>query len=528
MSDQSWLSISVTNEISAYAQTVRADQAVGHWRLNDAVSSTTVADASPGDHDGAVSGGVTFGQSGALADGSPSAGFNGTSGAVEIAHADAFTAPTISWEAWINMPSVSNVRRTIVQKGGSTGVFSLTIEPATSYLTVGFELVGGTRPTISVPGTVVGAGWTHFAFTYDGNSWHAYINGVDAQSGSIPGAVATDTGAIVFGRDGVLQEDWYDGRLADVALYPYALSAGQIAHHYALRNTTASGANAELTYAIAANGTGVARSGSLTIAGVVVPVSQSATDGVAISGSATPSPNAAGWNRSNVTVAFVCAGAGEITCPEPVVVSQDGEDDVHGQASNDAGATASTSVHVKLDRTPPFLSIASPVAGQLLEAGPITVTGTVGDLHSGLIAATCNGQPASVEELGFSCTVTIPSGASTITVSAIDTASNVRTSAIEVSTSEVVITHPPTSLRISPQDVTMLVGATRSFSVVDDRGRIPGSVVWTVDDSLVATVAQGTPMTLTGVSAGEVTLTASWLGLTATTHVRVSRRTERT
>jgi len=64
---------------------------------------------------------------------------------------------------------------------------------------------------------VVGVGWVYLAFTADGTTWRAYVNGAAVQSGTIDGGLAPSADPLVFGRDGVAAQSWYDGALADVA-----------------------------------------------------------------------------------------------------------------------------------------------------------------------------------------------------------------------------------------------------------------------------------------------------------------------
>src|SRR6266852_5832442 len=85
-----------------------------------------------------------------------------------------------------------------------------------------------------------------------------------------------------------------------------------------------------------------------------------------IKATATPTPNAAGWNNTNVTVTFTCSDviSGVASCPPPQTVTTEGANQIiSGTATDNAGNTASTSVSLNIDKTPPTLSITSPVNG---------------------------------------------------------------------------------------------------------------------------------------------------------------------
>ncbi len=105
-----------------------------------------------------------------------------------------------------------------------------------------------------------------------------------------------------------------------------------------------------------------------------------------------PQPNSAGWNNSPVTVSFTCTpgGAPIATCPSPTVVTTQGSNiPVIGTVTDAAGATATATVVIKLDSTPPTiipnLSPAPNSSGW--ETSPVTVSFTCSDSLSGV--ATC-------------------------------------------------------------------------------------------------------------------------------------------
>jgi hypothetical protein len=87
-----------------------------------------------------------------------------------------------------------------------------------------------------------------------------------------------------------------------------------------------------------------------------------------ITGSATPAPNAAGWNNTNVTVSFSCNDAlsGIASCAGPTTLTTEGSNlSVTGSAADKAGNGNSATVSgIKIDKTAP-VTIA-------------TVSGTVG------------------------------------------------------------------------------------------------------------------------------------------------------
>jgi hypothetical protein len=109
-----------------------------------------------------------------------------------------------------------------------------------------------------------------------------------------------------------------------------------------------------------------------------------------LSAKVAPGVNAAGWNRTPVTVTFFCADrqSGIASCSPPVTVSKEGAGQtVTGTAVDRAGNQASFSVTLNVDETPPTAAFTSPGAGAVTSATP-ALTGTFADVLSGIDPAT--------------------------------------------------------------------------------------------------------------------------------------------
>lgn len=318
-SDKPWVKFGEVAGVGPYAQAVLDDHPMGYWRLNDASGATAAVDTSGFGHIGTLSGGVTLGQPGPLGDGSTSTNFDGATASVDIPDDARFNLTALSWEAWVNVPTISTEWRTIFAKGADLEMCSLTLGPNMTQPTVSWSVAGAGRQRVTLSTALVGAGWVHLAFTYDGATWRVYANGMEEQAGTLVDTLLPNTSPLVFGRDDTAARDWYNGELAEAALYPYALAAEQIANHVAQRAGVGMGTG-QVVYAIAPNVTGLTRMGTLAVADQTVSVSEAATGQVAIAGHGSPSPNGLGWNNTDVVISFVCAGLGILTCPGPVSV----------------------------------------------------------------------------------------------------------------------------------------------------------------------------------------------------------------
>lgn len=153
--------------------------------------------------------------------------------------------------------------------------------------------------------------------------------------------------------------------------------------------------------------TGTATDRAGNTASVTVTVSLDRTP-PAITPVRSPPPNANGWNRTDVSVSFTCADAlsGVTACPDPVLVVSEGADqEVQGTAADRAGNTASVTLAVNLDRTPPAVSpVVSPAPNAAgWHASDVTVSFSASDDLSGVEFVT---SPVTLTEEGAGLAVT--------------------------------------------------------------------------------------------------------------------------
>ena len=146
-----------------------------------------------------------------------------------------------------------------------------------------------------------------------------------------------------------------------------------------------------------------------------------------ITAATSPVPNAAGWNNSDVTVSFVCSDttSGIDFCPEPVHVQQEGAGQVvTGMATDRAGNTKSVSTTISIDKSPPLVTVNSPLPGTALEDSPAVIEGVIDETLSGLAAVTCNGTNATLSSSSFTCNAPLETGQNNIQILASDVAGN--------------------------------------------------------------------------------------------------------
>lgn len=168
-----------------------------------------------------------------------------------------------------------------------------------------------------------------------------------------------------------------------------------------------------------------------------------------------------------------------------------------GTATDKAGNSSTASVIVKLDKTPPSVTVTSPVSGTTVYTSPASVSGTVTDNLSGLAGITCDGTPAILTGSTFNCSAPLTASVNSI-VKATDVAGNIST--------------PPLSLTYSAPTVTITAPADLSFlnlSPTTVTGTVSDPTATVVINSIPASVANGSFSASIPLAEGPNILTAS-------------------
>jgi hypothetical protein len=274
-------------------------------------------------------------------------------------------------------------------------------------VTVSYVCSGGVPP-VQCPGpqtvTTEGANQVVSATATDANGNHASLSVSLNIDKTNPGITASVTPAAI---NGVVTLPAVVSFICSDALSGTASCPASI-------NVATTGANQNFS------GTATDKAGNSSSTSVTFSVQQAS---LSVSASATPAPNAAGWNNSDVTVSFACAGGvPPLQCPASQTVSLEGANQaISGTVTDAAAQTASTSISISLDKTPPQVSATvspAPDANGIVRAISANVTFTCSDSLSGV--AIC---PSPV-------TVTT-AGLQTINGNATDVAGNTGTTSIQ-------------------------------------------------------------------------------------------------
>lgn len=162
----------------------------------------------------------------------------------------------------------------------------------------------------------------------------------------------------------------------------------------------------------------------------------------------------------------------------------------------------------------PGVSILTPAAGSVLQAGLTPVTASVSGLPAGVVSARCNGAAGTIDGAVIACVVPVQKGRNAIVVVVVDAAGNEHSGSVGVSG-----VAPPTALLATPSRHTLVPGERRTVLVTDDSGRVVTDATWASEQpGIVGVDANGNIRALAS-GATEVVATAG--GLTVRVPVEV-------
>ena len=256
---------------SAYIAAVIADAPLGFWRLNE--TAGLVAHDEMGLHDGTYNRDVsapTFGTIPGPVDATaiylPVPYYmSGPAPAEQSVRITGFNPAIYTMECWAHIPSGGTGFDEVIMGnnthdwGGQSGQFIAMKGGA--YNASGYYANSGSYQELAEMTTSLPPGWHYIVVTADATHLPLmYIDGTlwsTSAPGSGPGVIVPGTCDFVIGMNGVspsTQRPFAGGAMAEVAVYGYALTAGQVAAHYAARSGFLVTATREQTGGLVADG----------------------------------------------------------------------------------------------------------------------------------------------------------------------------------------------------------------------------------------------------------------------------------
>jgi hypothetical protein len=236
---------------TAYMDAVLADKPVGYWPLNEPAGSRKFLDRSGNGIHGYAMRELRAGVPGPLSNGSRAVAFDGK-GYIDFGGRDQFALKNdITIEAWVWIGDVqpSSHIISILGRGGDGyigwGLFAgrrkdldvtNAANPIVPYL-IGYDVQR--FPFSLSAGESIENRWLHLAAAFDSsNTAHLYLNGVcrGSLAANKPGSVGPVW--LQIGGAELIDEDFWRGRIAHVAIYPRALRAERILNHYNQRGNS--------------------------------------------------------------------------------------------------------------------------------------------------------------------------------------------------------------------------------------------------------------------------------------------------
>lgn len=213
----------------SYSSEVLADSPAGYWRCQEA--SGLIQDSSGNaNHANFVAGTPVYHAAGPISSDPPTYAitFDGTTEYFDIPdHATLDVGDVFTLECWANRNGGSSYRD-IFDKG--TNGYMLAISgggPGDALTLVKQDTADIVASTISVTDNV----WRHLVATKNGATSKLYIDGVDV-TGTVTNATIVNTAVKLTIGSSYGATQFFPGTLAELAIYPTALSAARVLAHY--------------------------------------------------------------------------------------------------------------------------------------------------------------------------------------------------------------------------------------------------------------------------------------------------------
>ena len=211
-----------------------ADRPAAYWRM-DETSGNTMVDASGNRNDGTYEGAFSLGQPAPFAgNGNTAVTFDSrTGGYASVPSTTSLQMNTVTIELWIKKRSTTEygvyVAKNVTPGGGAgSGWFQLLNNRHTGALE--FRVTSDGDPALISTSTLALDTWYYVVATYDGSVAKLFVNGKLDGTLAVVATPQQTADPLFIGRrgDGLFA----DAVLDDIAIYPAALSAGQIAAHW--------------------------------------------------------------------------------------------------------------------------------------------------------------------------------------------------------------------------------------------------------------------------------------------------------
>jgi hypothetical protein len=232
-------------QFGSYPSLVIRDGAIAYWRLGE-TSGLTAVDIIGG-FNGTISGGVTLGQPGVLADGDKAMAFDGTNGGIQAPTGayQTFGTGSATLECWIRPDTITQNTCLLDTKRRNEALAGL------SLLTGGYNLFFWVRDTTGTGDFQ--AVWDVRVGRIPDGKWHhvigvltrgapdrliLYVDGVQMHAVNLAtsGLSYSSTAGTGIAQGAGTATYYFPGGIDECAIYPTALTPAQIAAHYAARN----------------------------------------------------------------------------------------------------------------------------------------------------------------------------------------------------------------------------------------------------------------------------------------------------